>query len=76
MYAIGDMAMSRITLNQFANNKGQTSAASLLGMSQGALSKALRVGRDIYVTERPDGSFFAEEVRPFPSQNQLKKSAA
>ena len=76
MNANGDMAMSRITLNQFAINKGQTKAAQLLGMTQGALNKALRVGRDIYVTESPDGSFQAEEVRPFPSQTIAKKSAA
>lgn len=68
--------MSRITLNQFAISKGQTRAAQLLGMTQGALNKALRVGRDIYVTESPDGTFQAEEVRPFPSQTPLKKSAA
>lgn len=76
MNANGDMAMSRITLNQFATSKGQTKAAQLLGMTQGALNKALRVGRDIYVTESPDGSFHAEEVRPFPSQSIAKKSAA
>ncbi|WP_019363408.1 Cro/CI family transcriptional regulator [Pseudomonas asplenii] len=68
--------MSRITLTQFADSKGQTKAAKLLGMTQGALNKALRVGRDIYVTELPDGSFQAEEVRPFPSQAQPKKTAA
>ena len=68
--------MSRITLNQFAISKGQTQAAKLLGMTQGALNKALRVGRDIYVIEFADGSYRAEEVRPFPSQNQPKKSAA
>ncbi len=68
--------MSRITLTQFAESKGQTMAAKLLGMSQGALNKALRVGRDIYVTELADGTFQAEEVRPFPSQVQSKKSAA
>lgn len=67
----GDMAMSRITLKQFAVEKGQTRAASLLGMSQGALNKALRVGRDIFVTELANGSFVAEEVRPFPSQRSV-----
>ncbi|PIB40359.1 hypothetical protein AOA59_28085 [Pseudomonas sp. 2822-15] len=63
--------MSRITLSEFALNKGQTKAAHLLGMSQGALNKALRVGRDIFVTELEDGSFVAEEVRPFPSQRSV-----
>jgi hypothetical protein len=70
MNANGDMAMSRITLSEFALIKGQTNAAQLLGMSQGALNKALRVGRNIYVTESSDGSFRAEEVRAFPSQSQ------
>lgn len=35
-------------------------------MTQGALSKALRVGRQVHVTTNPDGSYVAEEVRPFP----------
>ena len=68
--------MSRIPLNQFAISKGQTKAAQLLGMTQGALNKALRVGRDIYVTEVESGVFTAEELRPFPSQNPTRKTAA
>ncbi|WP_443190938.1 Cro/CI family transcriptional regulator [Pseudomonas indica] len=60
--------MRRIPLNEFASEKGQVHAAALLGMSQGALSKALRVGRAVFVTEHADGSFSAEETRPFPSQ--------
>lgn len=66
--------MHRITLNEFAAEKGQTKAAALLGLTQGALNKALRVGRDIYVTENADGSFSAKEIKPFPAQNP--KSAA
>jgi len=61
--------MRRIPLNDFATEKGQVQAASLLGMSQGALSKALRVGRSVFVTEHADGTFSAEELRPFPSHN-------
>lgn len=64
--------MRRITLSQFTTEKGQTKAASLLGMTQGALNKALRVGRDIYVTEHDDGTLSAEELRPFPSQAKSK----
>ncbi len=67
--------MRRIPLNEFATEKGQVQAAAMLGMSQGALSKALRVGRSVYVTEHEDGTFSAEEVRPFPSQ-QSKTEAA
>lgn len=68
--------MRRIPLNEFATERGQVQAASLLGMTQGALSKALRVGRSIYVTEHDDGTLTAEEVRPFPSQNSKQPTAA
>jgi hypothetical protein len=68
--------MTRKHITEFAQEKGQAEAARLLDMTQGGLSKAIRVGRDIYVTEHPDGSFTAEEVRPFPSQAPAKKSAA
>jgi hypothetical protein len=68
--------MSRIPLQEFAREYGQTKAATLLGLTQGSLNKALRVGRDVYVTKHEDGSFSAEELRPFPSQSIAKKSAA
>lgn len=68
--------MSRITLQEFAREHGQTKAATLLGLTQGSLNKALRVGRDVYVTKHEDGHFSAEELRPFPSQSIAKKSAA
>lgn len=64
--------MRRIPLNEFASEKGQVHAAALLGMSQGALSKALGVGRSVFVTDHGDGTFTAEEVKPFPSQAQPK----
>ncbi len=67
--------MRRIPLNEFATEKGQVQAATVLGMSQGALSKALRVGRLVYVTEHDDGTFTAEEVRPFPSQQNKTEAA-
>jgi len=60
--------MKRTHLKQFVADRGQVDSASLLGVTQGAISKALRVGRDIYVTEHDDGTFTAEELRPFPSQ--------
>lgn len=67
--------MRRIPLNEFATEKGQVQAATLLGMSQGALSKALRVGREVFVTEQEDGSWMGQEVRPFPSQNPKSQAA-
>ncbi|MBI6556538.1 hypothetical protein YA0850_29685 [Pseudomonas veronii] len=67
--------MSRIPLSQFAETNGQTKTAVLLGMTQGALNKALRVGRDVYVIEHGDGKYTAEELRPFPVQS-AKRTAA
>ncbi|WP_426224886.1 Cro/CI family transcriptional regulator [Pseudomonas sp. DSP3-2-3] len=64
--------MRRIPLTEFAAEHGHTKAAKMLGVTQGALSKAIRVGRDVVVTQCDDGSFTAQESRPFPSQ----KSAA
>lgn len=60
--------MRRIPLADFTAKHGQTGAANLLGMTQGALAKALKVGRDVYVFQRPDKSWEAEETRPFPSK--------
>lgn len=71
-----EKTMNRVHIKEFANKLGQTEAAILLGMTQGGLSKAIRVGRDVYVTRQEDGTYTAEEVRPFPSQTISKKSAA
>ncbi|KQQ60125.1 hypothetical protein ASF84_05285 [Pseudomonas sp. Leaf127] len=64
--------MRRIPLTEFAKEHGHTKAAQMLGCTQGALSKAIRVARDIFVICNDDGSLSAQELRPFPSQ----KSAA
>lgn len=64
--------MSTLHLKDFANKRGQPEAATLLGLTQGALSKAIRVGRHIIVTEEADGSFTAEERRPFPARSDTK----
>lgn len=62
--------MRRIPLSEFAKEHGHTKAAQLLGCTQGAISKAIRLGRDVYVTALDDGTYSAEELRPFPSQNK------
>ncbi|OEO24046.1 hypothetical protein AX279_19630 [Pseudomonas sp. J237] len=67
--------MKRIPLSQFVEDRGQIDSALILGVTQGAISKALRVGRDITVTEHSDGSFSAVELKPFPAQ-QIKASLA
>lgn len=67
--------MNQQTLADFVKDKGQALAAQLLRMTQPGLSKAIRSGRQIYVTELPDGSFDASEVRPFPSQRSSDSAA-
>ncbi|WP_340136821.1 Cro/CI family transcriptional regulator, partial [Pseudomonas syringae] len=68
--------VSSIQLKDFARERGQPEAAMLLGVTQGALSKAIRVGRNISVVPRPDGTFSAEETRPFPSRSDASNRAA
>ncbi|WP_353954818.1 Cro/CI family transcriptional regulator [Pseudomonas siliginis] len=57
---------ARIPLKEFAKGR-QHVAAQELGVQQAAISKAIRVGREIYVTPHADGSYTATEVRAFPS---------
>lgn len=66
--------MRRIHISEFVAELGQTGAAKALGLTQGSLNKALRLGREIYVTRHKDGTYEAQELRPFPSQP--KRSAA
>lgn len=57
----------RLPLDEFARGR-QDAAAKDLGVRQAAISKALRVGRTIFVTRHADGTCSAFEERPFPSQ--------
>ncbi|NWA24027.1 hypothetical protein HX866_03910 [Pseudomonas gingeri] len=58
--------MARIPLAVFSKGR-QHAAAHDLGVQQAAISKAVRVKREIFVTRHADGSFTATEERPFPS---------
>jgi len=60
--------VKKFPLTDYVRDKGQANAAAELGMHQTAISKALRAGRKVIVTQMPDGTITAEEVRPFPSQ--------
>lgn len=66
--------MSRTPLDEFCRMHGQTMAAQLLGLTQGSLNKALRVGREIYVCETEKG-FEAVEIRPFPCSRRNQTAA-
>ena len=68
--------MSSVQLRDFAKERGQPEAAMLLGLTQGALSKAIRVGRNVVVTCESDGTFSAEERRPFPARSDSKSRSA
>jgi hypothetical protein len=62
--------MQRTPLKEFVTKVGQIKAASALGLTQGGISKAIRADRVVYVIELEDGSFKAEEIKPFPGQIQ------
>ncbi|WP_312141246.1 Cro/CI family transcriptional regulator [Stutzerimonas nitrititolerans] len=67
--------MKKIPLPDLVNRLGQGAVAKALGVSAPAISKALGAGREIYVTEHGDGTFTAEELRPFPSQAARSQAA-
>lgn len=60
--------MKKFPLTEMVDAKGKSFAAKALGVTVPAISKALTAERDIYVTEHDDGSYSAEELKPFPSQ--------
>lgn len=62
--------MQRTTLKEFVAEVGQLKAANALRMTQGGISKALRVEREVYVIDLGGGRYRAEEVKPFPAQAQ------
>ncbi|MDX7986000.1 hypothetical protein FE392_01430 [Xenorhabdus sp. 12] len=62
--------MEKISLSEYVRLHGQAKTARLVGVHQTAISKALRSGRKIFLIYQEDGSYKAEECRPFPSQKQ------
>ncbi|MDH1234452.1 Cro/CI family transcriptional regulator [Stutzerimonas stutzeri] len=73
-----------------ARSSGQSAARSLasaliscvecrgqaLGVTQGSLSKALRVGRHVFVIRHESGTYEAMELRAFPAQGRAKQGAS
>lgn len=68
--------MQSIPLTKFADELGQAKAAQALGVTQGSLSKALRVGRHVFVIRHESGSCEAIELRSFPAQGRSKQGAS
>ena len=58
--------MKKMTLRDYARLHGQAKTAKDFGVIQCAISKAIRTGRNIFVTVMNDGSVKAEELKPFP----------
>ena len=56
----------KISLAEYVDEVGQARAADAIGVHQTAISKAIRVGRKIFVNPLPDGKIKAEEIKPFP----------
>ena len=56
----------KISLAEFVGEVGQAKAADAIGVHQTAISKAIRVGRQIFINLLPDGKIKAEEIKPFP----------
>ena len=56
----------KISLAEYVGEVGQAKAADAIGIHQTAISKAIRVGRQIFINRLPGGKILAEEIRPFP----------
>ncbi|MGS4661366.1 Cro/CI family transcriptional regulator [Citrobacter farmeri] len=69
--------MMTFTLKEYASEIGQVRAGERLGVTQIAISKAVRSGRNIVVHVADDGKVSAFESKPFPAKkNNLKPGAA
>lgn len=66
--------VARVSLADFAKGR-QHEVASLLGISQTAISKAIREDRAIFVTETAAGELLAIEEKPFPGQRREVEDA-
>lgn len=66
--------MTPIQLHEFVDKHGQDEAAKVLGASQAAISKAIRSGRLILVSEDRPGFFTGVELKGFPSGGDREKA--
>ncbi|MVV51899.1 Cro/Cl family transcriptional regulator [Pseudomonas sp. PB120] len=63
--------MEKISLEDLVVRLGQATVARALGVKPASIAKAIRTRRNIVVTVAEDGSFEAQETRPFPSQEYV-----
>lgn len=65
--------MTPIQLHEFVDRHGQDEAAKVLGSSQAAISKAIKAGRLILISEERPGFFTGVELKGFPSGGDREK---
>jgi len=63
--------MHLLTLSQYVADQSQESASKRLGLSQAAISKAIKAGRCIYVFASAAGSPVAVELKAFPAGSSI-----
>ncbi|CAH0127966.1 hypothetical protein SRABI111_00137 [Pseudomonas carnis] len=63
--------MNQISLSELAAKIGQAAVAEVFGITPAAVHKAIKLGRHIIVSVHEDGSYTAQELRPFPSNKVL-----
>ena len=63
--------MNQISLSELAAQIGQAAVAEAFGVTPAAVHKAIRLNRQIVVSVHEDGSYTAQELRPFPSHKVL-----
>ncbi|PBP42878.1 Cro/Cl family transcriptional regulator [Pseudomonas syringae] len=68
--------MNETSLDKFVAEKGQSEAARLLRVTAPAIHKALGAKRNIRVLKLPDGSYQAQEQRPFPSHSSATQDSS
>lgn len=58
--------MDKLALKDYVKQHGQDKTAKAIGVTQGAISKAIREGRNILLTNTNNG-IEAIEIKPFPN---------
>lgn len=69
-------SMVTFTLKDYVANNGQVNTGKHLGVTQIAISKALRSGRSIFVQVSQGGEVSAYETKPFPSKKKAGSGLA
>lgn len=68
--------MMTFTLKDYVAENGQVRAGNHLGVTQIAISKALRSGRQIFVQVSDEGKVAAYETKSFPSKKKENANAS